>query len=342
MVETHLLNAAGFDRRFAPTEITRGEKLVSVTQGLIVYIEGSLQPVWNDVIKVWNTILQSLPTSFRYARLWNEVEWRTIDGGAEARLRHEIQASGGDRGYWKVEFVDKYPLPDMSFEFQDVQNTLGHSRASYIRLRLPVAFPVDRLLEIAHSLSRHLPILQGSGGYMFNVDERERDLAYDQVWAWARRYWGVQVVDPRKGTWDAPRGLLGVNWLTIVGRSFFAGKLSQLAADPVEDKQFAVHLLENALILRAGPMPLLGDLNTFEDLTPYVAASHAVRAAFTNEPNSFRGMFSDHQSTLSWIRRYEEPAAWVDPELVDTGATSDVEPDSIESPEDDDFKSGAL
>ena len=156
-----------------------------------------------------------------------------------------------------------------------------------------------------------LPVQQGVAGYVCNVDEANRAVGFDQAWAWARRYYGLHVFDPVEHTWDAVHGLLGVNWLTVVGNVWLqpdaalAGAGFDHASAPLSVTRTA-----NATIVRAGNRPLLGDQNRFDDLSAYTLASRLVEPALIKEPTQLPGMFSDHESTPQWIRRFLDPTAW--------------------------------
>ena len=315
MVEAGLLTQRPPQERFPATAITKGETFAWVSQGIVVYVLGSLEPVWGELIALWSALSRTL-SPFRHARLWDELTWKELpDAASEAQLRSQVEATAGKRHGWKVELLSDRSAPQTSLEFRDGNQALGNQCASYLRIRLPLDTPPERLLELVTRMAEVLPVWHGSAGYVFNVVESERALAYDQVWAWARRYWGVQVVDPVTAVWDAGKGLLGINWLTLLGNEFLRERAPQLCVEKTSDEHVSISHSSRAAIVQAGERPLIGDLNVFEELAPYIQASHLLSGALIEEATEFPGMFTDQESTSRWMYRFENPHAWLDPDL---------------------------
>ena len=176
----------------------------------------------------------------------------------------------------------------------------------------------------ARVLCEALPVQQGCAGYTCHVAQESRGAGFDQAWAWARRYYGLHVIDPVKTTWDAVNGLCGVNWLTVVGARWLADPLQADAFDSLpaplrvhrlareEAPPRSAGAIQRTVIVQAGERPTLGDQHQFDDLSAYTFASRAVEPALIAEPTSLPGMFSDHESTAPWLRRFLDPSSWRD------------------------------
>jgi hypothetical protein len=173
--------------------------------------------------------------------------------------------------------------------------------------------PAETLESLARQLLDTLPIWVGTGGFAFSFDPRTRRPAFDQIWAWARRYWGIEVVDTQAASWDAIRGLPSGNWLTLLGDAFIDKRLPRLVADAGIIEPLSARRCQFGTVLRAGKGPLLGDLNEFEDMSPYERAAKVLEPALVADPTPFPGMFTDHESTKLWIRRFLEPGLWLEP-----------------------------
>jgi hypothetical protein len=298
---------------FEPTDVSRGERVATVTLGVVLYLESDLRAIWPAVVSAWQFLIQRpWATDFRVVRRWDEAVWRTWDSRSLPWLSSDLAQYGPLWPYWKVELADAPRFGVTGVEWQDVPRAqTRYPRASYFRLRLPLDTPTQELLAITRGLLELLPVQQGRAGYLCHVDESSRGLGFDQAWAWARRYYGVDIVDPVEGTWDAPRGLLGVSWLTVLGARWVEGELKDVPLDtpasPVQSFR-----AKHGLILAAGCEPPTGDQNRFEDVSALTAVSRLVEPALIAEPTQLPGMFTDHESTKAWIRRFLDPTTWRD------------------------------
>jgi Protein of unknown function (DUF3396) len=301
---------------FDPTELTSGVPVAWVTQGVLLYVRDfGLAP--GQLLSTWDDVMDSgLGSELRHYRYWHETAWQPLAQAGLSSLRAELQASIGQPYYWRFNLANRPVLPDVSLEIVSVPPTLGRDRASYVRIGLPVTASAGTLLALTSTLADRLPFWAGTAGFLFNPVESEWRAAFDQIWAWSRRYWAIEVADTRAGSWDVLGGLLNVNWLTLIGRDLIQmlakeERSVRLKQPPAE---LRVHETMGGAMLQAGPAPLLGDLNRFEDWSAYSEAARLLEPALIAEPTAFAGMFADHVSTLSWTRRFLAPNAWLDPD----------------------------
>jgi Protein of unknown function (DUF3396) len=302
---------------FQSTEITKGQRVAAVSQGVMLWFRGALNPHWDSLLRIWDWLVESrFWNGPVYARTSADMRCRRFDELGLAHVRREILQSQKEGPVWRFEIGNGEQFPDRSFEFSSLQATLGLERASYIRLRLPVGTSPRELLEAANRMCGSAQFHGGTAGYMFSFAESERPLAFDQIWAWARRYWGIEVIDVSAGSWEVLRGTYGPNWLTMVSDQMIDSKLPRVSLRSRLRPGVDIRPLHRGVMIQAGPRPLLGDMNRFEDVSVYAGASQLLEPVFLREPKDFPGMFTDHKSTAAWIRRFVEPDKWLEPEGV--------------------------
>jgi hypothetical protein len=301
---------------FQPTVISKGLRVASVSQGIIVYIRGSLEPQWNQLLEFWDWLVRRrFWTGAVFVKSSADMEWRRFDELGLGQLRTRLHRSAAYRPVWRFEAGAGSELSDRSFEVTNLQPTFGRERASHTMVRLPFEADAQDLLEITNRLAGALVFHSGTAGYMFDFVEAEKPLAFDQIWAWARRYWGPEVIDTQAASWDILQGIYGVNWLTLIGNDLLDSKLSGIDLLSQHHPGIELKPIRHGVIVQAGLKPVLEDMNRFEDVSAYVAASQLLEPAFLKEPSDFMGMFTDHKSTVAWIRRFIEPDLWLEPEL---------------------------
>ncbi len=302
---------------FHPTEISDSEPVAMVSQGLVLYIHSSLEASWEGLLGLWDWfVARTAGVRPLYGKTSTAIDWRRIGDYELGSVRAEIGRSRGKQPFWHIQIANHPDLPDISLEIFHFRGMLDSDRAGCIMLRLPIGWEPKLVLEAADLIGNSVAFWAGSAGYMFHGLEKEKELAFDQIWAWSRRYWGIEVVDVHAGSWDILQGIYGVNWLTMIGNEILNTKLSAVALLSNPRPGLELKALRHGIIVQAGPHPVFGDMNRFEDVSAYVAASRLLEPAFLQEPRDFMGMFTDHKSTLAWIRRFLEPEKWLEPEVV--------------------------
>lgn len=293
--------------------------MASVTPGVVVYLDeplDALWPTWLGVLdhflaRPWAANINTIRPSNEPA---SQVDWAGVQ-------RYRQQLGRGPRSHLAGELADHPEFPNTSIEFRDIRISQrgAHPRASYLRVRLPFESAIEELVWVCRLLAQSLPINQGVGGYLCHINGRCRGVSSDQVWSWARRYYGLHVVEPVAVTWDAPRGICGSNWMTIVGERWFEegarlGPEALTALSSEESVRCGVTMQSfgQSRLLQAGPGPQLGDQNYAQALPAYSAVASALEPGFVEEPTEYLGMFSDLECTERWMRRLTDPIAWRD------------------------------
>ena len=296
---------------FEPTEISDGTPVAWVTLGASFYLNGDLRSIWPQVLLATQALLRRpWAAGIKHIRRWDEPGWRPWDPRDVSFLLQDLEHRGPSRPSWRIELADQSTMPTLGFDWQDVSAVQGqYPRASWLRVRLPIGSTADELFQTTMELAAVLPAQQGRAGYQCHVVDDARRVGFDQAWAWARRYYGVEVVDPVAGSWDAVQGLLGVNWLTVVGKPWLEGKLKDVDLSAPAAPLRALSTPAGTVLV-AGRRPTAGDQNLFEDVSAYTLASRLIEPALVAEPTDFPGMFTDKESTALWIRRFLDPGAW--------------------------------
>jgi hypothetical protein len=298
-----------------PTAISHGVPVASVSAGIALFIRDDLGPNWSSILAAWD-MFASDPLSEGLGVYTHSAitEWRPFDRRWAAEIRRELARVDGRRPFWRFRVADTHTLPAILFDLADMRPTRDQPRTSWLNIRLPLETSSTRLRDLALKLVDLLPIHVGTAGYMFGFREQAKPLAFDQIWAWARRFWGIEVVDLEQASWDTVRGPVSVNWLTVVDRGLAQGKVPD-AASLGSYPKLVVHRSPRSLTFQATDEPTFGDRNHFEDVGGYVAAAQVLEPVLVRPSKDFVGMFTDHKSTARWAQRFLEPERWIDADL---------------------------
>jgi len=196
-----------------------------------------------------------------------------------------------------------------SFLLQGVPAEHGVERASFCHVLLPnEAGAPAALLELATQLAEELPLLSGHGGLTAVFDAEHKSAAFDQIYAWARRYPGLEVEDLNLTLATVLDGVKGASWLTLVGDELWSRLASSEAGAPALGPEVELRRTGHGVLLRAGREPTLGDRN--RGLWPYVEVERALEPLKITAHPELPGRFQEEEATLPWLRRLLEPAGW--------------------------------
>jgi hypothetical protein len=182
----------------------------------------------------------------------------------------------------------------------------------FVRLMIPVTADPTLLLRAAVEWSDFLDIRSGHGGFAFTYDPWHLDRAFDNIYALAKRFWGVEV-EHLNGTLPLMVDRIkSVSWLTVVGghlrdRVDIAANLELLASR----LDLSLEVRSRATVIRIGDAPAVGDQNRPDtSLDGYYAVARALEPLFVDDHADFPGMFSANGDTVGWIRRFVDPRGW--------------------------------
>lgn len=182
---------------------------------------------------------------------------------------------------------------------------------AFARLLAPLSTGPGVLHKTARALAANVSFYSGHGGLVFAYDPWLKEGAFDDIYAMARRYWGIDIED-LNGTLPLMKsGIKAVSWLTLIGNPFLPviqEGLTGLASVP----QVTLERLEHGTLVLAGSSPIPGDQNhPDQSLNPYFAIASTLRPLFLTHHPDFSGeRFVKNHNTVSWIRRFIEPEGW--------------------------------
>jgi Protein of unknown function (DUF3396) len=193
-------------------------------------------------------------------------------------------------------------------------------RLSLISLTLPSSTPAGTLTQLGDATMRALPLWWGTAGYALRQISGRPDIVGRDMAALSRRYWCAQIMDTTALQWDGLEGLPGINWLTWLSEEFAHSKATNLndlsTAASAELAQGVFHrLTPHGLSLAAGPSPIQGDINTGEDIRPYIRVSQMLRPLKLAEMTPLAGPLGRPDVLSAWLNRFEAPAAWLEADI---------------------------
>lgn len=295
-----------------------------IALGFDVFVRGPLRTHLNALEDIW-TRLQSglLRKRFVEYRMASDPAWRQLpEAGSTKGFAATFGMTDPLLGYWGVELCDRPKTPHATsgytvLQFADAAPVRGMERLSHIRVRFGSETPVSTLTSLGEWASTHLPLWWGTAGFMFHHTEGTMFTAHTRMAALAKRHWGVQIVDATALQWDGLRGLPGINWLTLVGNEFAEAKdvsVDALAdqANGLESEGVYQRRGTHATVIAAGRKPLQGDINLGESLDAYARVDELLRPLLLTDHTPLWGPFANPRVLNAWLRRFEEPRAWLE------------------------------
>jgi hypothetical protein len=289
--------------------VNRATADVGTRLAFIVFVRGRLAPHVAALQALLSRLQDGwLGQNLTHYRAGAATEWSRVTSCADMlknwpldTVPHLIEfdnhaASPQQANNWQ--FVDVAPLPDTE-------------RASHIFIRFADDVPVSVLSELAGWFIEMLPLWWAAGGYMFEHRSGPVLTAHVRMAALAKRYWAVQIIDRPSLQWDAMRGMPAVNWLTAIGHEF-CDKLGVQADQLTSDAERVFRRSgRHGLVLAAGPRPVLGDINAYEDFDPYLHVARTLAPFLLHSAIALAGPFARPDVLSTWLRRFEQPEQWL-------------------------------
>lgn len=173
--------------------------------------------------------------------------------------------------------------------------------ASAFHLALPLDWAEDpeRFRQLFLDLAALLPFHSGLAGYATQIDEGEASPPADEACRrWLRQYHGIDSMDVVDVAEYVVNKAKGVNWLTALDKTF----TKKLAKGKLPAK-VQTHKVGDAVVLQAGPEPLLLDTYKNEDTSLYAAVDTAIRPVRMR--HAILPGFDDAEETAEWLARFE-------------------------------------
>ena len=174
-----------------------------------------------------------------------------------------------------------------------------------------IMFPLDTddltlLRDLAGRMADTVQVRSGHGGLTFGYDPWDKDVAFEEIYAGARRFWGIDIEDLNATLPTTAKGIKAVNWLTLIGRRWEKWAELEAGLASLGNAGVTVNPHLNAVLLVAGPQPVFGDQNRPDaSLDPYRAVAQALAPLFLTAHPDFAGdKFETNGNTLGWVRRF--------------------------------------
>jgi hypothetical protein len=178
------------------------------------------------------------------------------------------------------------------------------------------AFPVEmfagdlgRFVALVEAFAACVPFFFGYAGFSFSqAMELMRLQGNEQLLVpAAMRFSGIEVEAQINGTaLSCAEAIKGVNWLTLLGSGFvekLGGKAALRAqlSEPIE-----LHDLPAGLMIQAGPLPGIGDVNAGERLPLYREVHRVLTPIRVRSHCVFGGRQFGVDETRRWIGRFDD------------------------------------
>ena len=122
-----------------------------------------------------------------------------------------------------------------SFTIQGVPPQEGRPRASFCQALFPIDVASAKVEQLALLLSERIPFISGYGGLVTLFDAAHKNTAFDAIYAWAKRYPGLEVEDLNVTLPFVLHHVKGANWLTFVGNGLWSRLEEAAGGDAVRD-----------------------------------------------------------------------------------------------------------
>jgi len=182
--------------------------------------------------------------------------------------------------------------------------------ASFCQVLFPPNTNHTKVYELALGLANSLDFLSGHAGYSCVFDPWRKFTAFDTIYAWAKRYWGLDVQDLNLTLPCVLDAIKGANWLTMVGSEFWDRLTFSGEKFPQFKTAVTVTATKFGKMIRAGEVPVLADRNRREFPIEYAEVEAALWDLKLQDHPEFAGRFGVEEATMKWFRRLKEPAKW--------------------------------
>lgn len=180
---------------------------------------------------------------------------------------------------------------------------------------LDMRFPVDWIESVQGpvlaaqliSLATKVPFYCGTAGFVFHRASHEFDATVGKMAALSKRFEGVEVSASHRERYWAAKGLVSVNWITLLGD----GLIAKLGARNALSKKLPVGCevipLDHGVAVRSGDLPLLGDKNSGQDELRLWRNVYQVLkpVQFVDTIYEFDPFDFDGKRTAEWLQRLD-------------------------------------
>lgn len=178
-------------------------------------------------------------------------------------------------------------------------------------MRFPInwldSVPGPALAEQLVSLVEKVPFYSGVAGFVFHHSPHMYSDTIGKMAALSKRFEGVEVSATNREKYWASKGLVSVNWITLLGD----GLVAKLGGHNALPKKLPIDCkvvnLEHGVAVRSGDAPLLGDKNAGKDeLKLWRNVYHVLKPLqFVEIIRGFDPFKFNGERTKEWLQRLE-------------------------------------
>jgi hypothetical protein len=280
--------------------------LAELKQHLVLFVNSPPGPktagsVYDLYLRTWGDPFRAYGSTAFGKRI---REWSSA-----ARRRFETHELPELRKYedWGYVFSDNQQTDSWLFMFHGYEPASEPGKASFYRFEFDWRLAPERLMEFTQAVLQVVNCVSGYGGYVFQGLPRGPygRSSFDQIYRWARRYWGVEVQNLDVTVNHMLEGYKCPSWLTIVSDRLPG--ISPAIVSAAESVAFQSWRSSGGTIQQAGSSPVLGDRNRAESLDSYEAIARALEPIQVKQHGAFGGSFFTEDRTMAWLRRFSEP-----------------------------------
>jgi len=297
-------------------DVEADEPIIRVALGLTAYLD--MPEFWaqEGAQRALDMLLGcSVADQLAYYTTSVMTEWEDLEESTLRELRRGLSSrvlvQDRPRHLMFFRLADEPNCPEMGFSYTEIDPRRAE-RSAVLELTLPQEHPPEELLSLATELGKIGPLHSLVGGYVGRWNVLYQRDAFSLFYRWAQRYLGLDIQAPEEMAALTPEWLPGSNWLTMVSQRVAHAREFDLSTlrhgtwtQPVE-----VSAVGNAVLLRAGEQPTMGDLNRLAYPEAYAEVARRLDPLFVEEPSEFLGLFADNVHTHAWLRRLVEAGDW--------------------------------
>ena len=295
-------------------EVHEGSELIMrLGIGLTVFLPTPFEDVRQDIWQLWQKYVDMVgKDTFTWARLGGGNRSRNVNASVFKTIEAWLT---GTKSYGKDCWIsiNDGPMDCLgrnSFELEGLRKSTGTNQKSG---HLDIGFPLNLLQERGGpaladalvSLVEDTRFLCGTAGFIFHRSPYKFNATIGKMAALSRRFEGVEVTASAREHYWAQKGLVTVNWITLLGsqlvdQSGGVEKLSKQLASGVR-----VISLEHGLAIQSGKEPLLGDRNSGKDELGLLRKTYRVLKPlqFVDPVYEFDPFEFDGERTAEWLQR---------------------------------------
>lgn len=296
-------------------ELHQGSKLIMhMGLGMTLFFPRPFSNVRDAMWDLWQKYLDLVGKE--------KLTWARLGGGNRSRVVNAatfrtIEAwMTGSKNYGKDCWISIHDGPmdclgQYGFELEGLGDPgEGEEAVGCLDMFFPVEWldsvrgPV--LAEQLVTLAEKVPFYCGMAGFVFHRSPHKYGSTIGKIAALSKRFEGVEISASHRESYWAAKGLVSINWITLLGDGLVAKLDGRSALSNRLPVGCEVSTLEHGIALRLGDVPLLGDKNTgkdelglWRDVYQVLKPIQFVDTNYKFDPFEFDG-----DRTAEWLQRF--------------------------------------